>query len=207
LLGYGESSEFSDLATALLASASNISDTQLIVGSYLGLFGILLEGIGMSAIYFLLKEKNKKYAKLYIVGILVYVWLAPIGCHFNVGVLNIAYKYLYTLDIDIAKKAADIFIYYLYIPVWVILAVFWTMMIVIQYKAFKNKLTVYPTYAKHFNLLLGIIPCLIIVAIVGPDTALGAGIATMFLNFGNCFVFAGLLLTIPSQEEFTKFYK
>ena len=39
----------------------------------------------------------------------------------------------------------------------------------------------------------------------GPGTALGAAFGTMFLSFGNAFMFGGLLATLPDQETFDKF--
>ena len=40
---------------------------------------------------------------------------------------------------------------------------------------------------------------------LGTNTALGAGIGTMFLSFGNAFMFGGLLLAMPGQEQFEAF--
>ena len=78
-------------------------------------------------------------------------------------------------------------------------------MIVIQFKAFAKGLTPYPAYAKWFNVILGTIPAFLLAAIAGMDTALGAGIGTMFLSFGNAFMFGGLLAAMPDEETFEKF--
>ena len=42
-------------------------------------------------------------------------------------------------------------------------------------------------------------------SIVGPNSALGGGIGTMFLSFGNLFMFGGLLVTLPDQKQFEEF--
>ena len=42
-------------------------------------------------------------------------------------------------------------------------------------------------------------------AIFGFNTALGSAIGTMFLSFGNAFLFGGLLATLPEQEVFEAF--
>ena len=42
-------------------------------------------------------------------------------------------------------------------------------------------------------------------AIFGPNSALGSAIGTMFLSFGNAFMFGGLLATLPDQEVFDRF--
>ena len=76
---------------------------------------------------------------------------------------------------------------------------------IIQFKAFSKGLTPYPTKAKWFCVLIGAIPALVLSVILGPDTALGAGIGTMFLSFGNDFMFGGLLAVMPDQKRFSEF--
>jgi hypothetical protein len=77
-----------------MASAPNLTNWQMIIGSLLGFFGIFLEGLACFAVYRLMADAAPKYAHLYRAGIFGYIWLAPVGCHLNVGILNLAYKYL-----------------------------------------------------------------------------------------------------------------
>ena len=49
-------------------------------------------------------------AHLYRAGSFGYIWLAPVGCHLNVGILNLAYKYPLRADEALAAKAADLFV-------------------------------------------------------------------------------------------------
>ena len=83
--------------------------------------------------------------------------------------------------------------------------IFWLPMMIIQYKAFAKGLTPYPKKAKWFCVPIGAAPALLLAVILGPNTALGAGIGTMFLSFGNAFMFGGLLATLPSAEQFRAF--
>ena len=78
-------------------------------------------------------------------------------------------------------------------------------MIVVQFMAFAKGMTPYPKKAKWFNLVIGTIPSLVLMAVFGPQSALGAAIGTMFLSFGNAFMFGGLLATLPSSERFAEF--
>ena len=78
-------------------------------------------------------------------------------------------------------------------------------MMIIQFKVFSKGLTPYPMKAKWFCVPIGAVPALLLAVILGPNTALGAGIGTMFLSFGNAFMFGGLLATLPSEEQFTAF--
>ena len=205
LLGYAENTAGVSLATSVMASAPNLADWQMIAGGLFGFFGIFLEGLACFAVYRLMADAAPKYAHIYRAGIFGYIWLAPVGCHLNVGVLNLAYKYLLQADETLAAKAANLLFYGFSQPVYLLLIVFWLPMMIIQFKAFSKGLTPYPKKAKWFCVLIGAIPALVLSAILGPDTALGAGIGTMFLSFGNVFMFGGLLATLPDTEQFTAF--
>ena len=205
LLGYAENTAGGSVGLSVMASAPNLSEWQMIAGGLLGLIGIFLEGLAFFAIYRLMADAAPGYAHIYRAGIFGYIWLAPVGCHLNIGIMNIAYKYLVQADPVMAEHAAKLMIYGFSIPVYVLLICFWVPVIIIQYKAFAEGKTPYPKYAKWFNLITGAVPSLIIAALIGPHTALGAGIGTMFLSFGNAFMFGGLLAVMPSQEQFDRF--
>ena len=205
LLGYADSPAGSSIATSVMASAPNLQDWQMIVGGLLGFFGIFLEGLACFAVYRLMADAAPKYAHLYRAGIFGYIWLAPVGCHMNVGLLNLAYKYLLQADDALAAKAANLLFFGFGQPVYLLLILFWLPMMIIQFKAFSKGLTPYPKKARWFCVLIGAVPALVLAVILGPETALGAGIGTMFLSFGNAFMFGGLLATLPSAEQFTAF--
>lgn len=205
LLGYAEEIDTDSIAASVMAGAPDLTDVQLIAGSLLGMFGIFLEGLACFGIYRLMADAAPKYAHIYRAGIFGYIWLAPIGCHLNMGILNIVYKYLLPLDAATAELVANRLFWGFSQPVYVLLAVFWLPMIVIQFKAFAKGLTPYPTYAKWFNIILGSIPAFLLSGVVGTDTALGAAIGTMFLSCGNAFMFGGLLATLPNEKAFREF--
>ena len=205
LLGYAESTAGGSLAASVMASAPNLADWQMIAGGLLGFFGIFLEGLSCFAVYRLMADAAPKYAHLYRAGIFGYIWLAPVGCHLNMGILNLAYKYLLQADEALAAKAADLLFYGFSLPVYLLLVIFWLPMMIIQFKAFSKGLTPYPKKAKWFCVPIGAVPALALSVILGPNTALGAGTGTMFLSFGNAFMFGGLLATLPSADQFTAF--
>ena len=205
LLGYAENTAGVSFATSVMAGAPNLTDWQMIAGGLFGFFGIFLEGLSCFAIYRLMADAAPQYAHLYRAGIFGYIWLAPVGCHMNVGVLNLAYKYLLQADVTLAAKAADLLFFGFSQPVYLLLILFWLPMMVVQFKAFSKELTPYPKKAKWFCVLIGAIPALALSALLGPGTALGAGIGTMFLSFGNAWMFGGLLAAMPSQERFDEF--
>lgn len=207
LLGYAQSAAGGSLATSVMASASNLADWQLIAGSLLGFIGIFLEGLSCFAVYRLMADAAPGYAHLYRAGIFGYIWLAPVGCHMNVGVLNLAYKYLLQVDAALAAKAADLLFYGFSEPIYLLLIVFWLPMMIVQFMAFSKCMTPYPGKAKWFCVPIDAVPALFLSLILGPGTALGAGIGTMFLSFGNAFMFGGLLATLPDAERFEAFGK
>ena len=177
----------------------------MISGSLLGFLGIFLEGLAYFAVYRLMADAAPDYAHCFRTCIFGYIWLGPVGCHLNIGILNMSYKYLLQADPALAAEAAKPLIYAFSIPVYILLIFFWVPMIVIQFKAFNKELTPYPRSAKWFCMLIGMIPALFISVLIGPHTALGAGIGTMFISFGNAFVFGGLLVTLPSEACFERF--
>jgi len=125
----------------------------------------------------------------------------------NVGVFNLAYKYLLQADATLAAKAADLLFYGFSEPIYLLLIVFWLPMMIVQFMAFSKSMTPYPGKAKWFCVPIGAVPALFLSLILGPGTALGAGIGTMFLSFGNAFMFGGLLATLPDAERFEAFGK
>ena len=207
LLGFAEELPATTVATSIMASAPNLADEQMIVGGLLGFFGIFLEGLAYFAIYRLMADAAPRYAHIFRAGIFGYIWLAPVGCHMNVGVLNLAYKYLAMADEALASKAADRLFFGFGQPIYLLLILFWLPMMIVQYMAFAKDLTPYPRQAKWFCVPLGALPALILAAILGPHTAVGAAIGTMFLSFGNAFTFAGLLAVMPDQAAFDQFQK
>lgn len=108
LLGYAEELPGVNFAASVMAGAPNLTDGQMITGGLLGFFGIFLEGLACFAVYRLMADAAPKYAHLYRAGIFGYIWLAPVGCHMNVGLLNLAYKYLLKAEDALAAKSANL---------------------------------------------------------------------------------------------------
>lgn len=207
LLGYAEETPGMNFASQVMSGAANLADAQMIAGGLLGMFGILLEGIGCFAIYRLMKQHAPKEARLYLAGIIGYIWLAPVGCHLNMGILNMAYKYLLMEDPALAAKAAEPLFYGFSLPVYLLLVLCWVPMMIIQFRIFAQGKTPYPAKAKWFGILPGTIPAFLLSFLLGPHTALGAAVGTMFLSFGNAFMFGGLLKLLPSQDRLNEYVR
>ena len=207
LLGFGEETRGNSLASNVMANAMNLSDAQLIWGGLLGFIGLFLEGLAFFAVYRLMVDSAPKYAHIYRAGIFGYIWLAPIGCHMNVGILNIAYKYLLSYDPALADRIGNKLLIAFNMPVWILLIAFWLPMLIVQFIAFSQGLTPYPKYARWFNLFVGAVPALVVGMLIGNDNPWGPAIGTMFLSFGNAFTFGGLLAALPSEEQFDSFRK
>ena len=124
LLGYADSTPGGSFASSVMASAPNLQDKQMIIGGLLGFFGIFLEGLACFAVYRLMADASPRYAHVYRAGIFGYIWLAPVGCHLNMGILNLAYKYLLQADAVLAAKAADLLFYGFSLPVYLLLILF-----------------------------------------------------------------------------------
>ncbi len=208
LLGYGAPAQVVDgVWDHVLATAPNLSDGQLIAGGLLGVVGLFLEALGFFAMYRLMADAVPRLAHVYRTGIFAYLWLAPVGCHMNVAVFNIAYKYAWQVDPTAAHRMAEVLFPWLSVPFYVLLALFWIPMLLVQWNAFALGHTPYPTYAKWFTLVVGMLPALLLALLLGFNTPLGGGVGTMFLSFGNAWTFGGLLVTLPSEKRFEVFRK
>ena len=206
LLGYAVPADIGGgMIEQVVATAPNCSDTQLIAGGMLGMVGLFIEALGFFGIYRLMADAAPGYAHTFRSSIFGYLWLAPIGCHLNVGVLNYAYKYLYAASPDVAHEVFPTMYLAFCLPAYVLLVFFWLPGIVVQWKAFAEQKTPYPASAKWFNLFTGGIPTLVAAALIGAETALGGGIGTAFLSVGNAVTFGGLLATMPSKQRFAEF--
>ena len=205
LLGYAEQAPAAGMATGIMAGAANLADWQMIAGGLMGFLGIFLEGLACFAVYRLMADAAPRYAHIYRAGSFGYIWLAPVGAHMNMGVMNLAYKYLLMKDAAIADRAAGRLFYGFGMPVYQLLILFWLPMMIVQFMALAKGLTPCPKQAKWFCVPVGAIPALALSAVIGSGTALGAAIGTMFLSFGNAFMFGGLLATLPDAERFEAF--
>lgn len=208
LLGFADSADVGGgPIDQVVATAPNLTDVQIFAGGLLGMFGLLIEGLAFFAVYRLMADASPRYAHIYRTGIIGYLWLAPIGCHLNVGTFNYLYKYLFAADPTLAHQVFPPIYLAFCLPVYLLLVVFWLPAIVVQWKAFAKGLTPYPAHAKWFNVIVGGLPVLIISMLLGPDQALGQGVGTMFLSVGNALMFGGLLVTLPGEERFREFGK
>ena len=206
LLGYAEPAEVAGGAfEAVLATAINLSDGTLFTGGLLGFFGLFIEGLAFFGIYRLMADAAPRYAHVFRSGIFFYLWLAPVGCHMNMALISYLYKRLLLVDPMVAHEAVDPMFLAFCVPLYVLLALGWVPLLVVQWKAFSEGKTPYPAYAKWFSLATGAVPTLVLSFLLGADTAIGGGIGTMFLSVGNAVTFGGLLATLPSEERFAEF--
>jgi len=207
LLAYGENQEFTGITGVLMANAPNLKDWQLIAGALLGMVGIFLEGIGFFAVYKLIKKRNYRYARIYRLAILAYIWLAPVGCHMNVGLFNMAFKYLLNAGYTDAVTVSNEMLWWFGVPLYILLFIFWIPMLVIQFVSFAKGLTVYPKKAKWFNLVTVFIPVLVIGFVISKifGEVLASTFESMVLSFGNLWTFWGLLITLPDEDKFEEF--
>ena len=90
--------------------------------------------------------------------------------------LEAAYKYLFQADKVLADRAAGLLFYGFGMPSYMLLIVFWLPMMIIQFRAFSKGFTPYPRKARWFCVLIGMIPALVLSAILGLDSAIGSAV-------------------------------
>ena len=75
-----------------------------------------------------------------------------------------------------ADRAAGLLFYGFGMPSYMLLIVFWLPMMIIQFRAFSKGFTPYPRKARWFCVLIGMIPALVLSAILGLDSAIGSAV-------------------------------
>lgn len=78
---------------------------KLLAIGLLGMFGLFIEGLSFFGVWRLMADAASRLAHTYRSGIFFYLWLAPVGCHMNVGLLNYAYKQLWLVSPEAAHAA------------------------------------------------------------------------------------------------------
>ena len=137
LLGYATPVDVGGGAfDAMLSTAPNLSDGALFAGGLLGMFGLFIEGLSFFGVWRLMADAAPRLAHTYRSGIFFYLWLAPVGCHMNVGLLNYAYKQLWLVSPEVAHAAVTPMYCAFCIPLYALLVVGWVPMLVAQWKAF-----------------------------------------------------------------------
>lgn len=68
-------------------------------------------------------DASPHYARIYRADIFRYIWLAPVGCHLNVGLVNLAYKYLLQGNPAMADRAVGLIGCGFLVPVYLLLIV------------------------------------------------------------------------------------
>lgn len=203
LLGFAEHARVPDgLFDAICAPYLNASDAQLAAGGLLGFIGLFLEGLAFLGMSRLMAAAGSRYGRVYRVGALGYIWLAPVGCHLSCSIIGIVYKHVWALDPASAHELIGLLGWAFLAPAYVLLALFWIPMIVVQWRAFSRGLTPYPRRARWLNLFSGMVPALVLSFALGPQTAWGSAVGTMFLSCGNALTFGGLLAALPGEARF-----
>lgn len=191
ILGYGEAKEPLSGVLKLLPSYNNASDTIIFLAAFIGMIGIVLDGLSFFGIYRLIAYKSDKLAHSYRTGILGYLMFCP--CGFHVPVCAAVYLYNH-VEISIVEK----FCLYFIVPSFLLFWIFFLILLINQIKAFASLNTPYPKYAWIFNPLFGLIIALLL-NIFG-NHPLSNALRCAWLGIGCMWTFGGLLLSMPKEK-------
>lgn len=187
LLGYGEASESMTGILKMLPKYTGASDTIIFISAFLGLIGIVLDGLSFFGIYRLIASKSDQLAHHYRTGILGYLMFG--ACGFHVPVCAAVYLYNH-VEINVVEN----FILYFILPSFILFWIFFLILVITQIRAFISNNTPCPKWCWIFHPLFGIIFGLLLN--VFGNQAWANALRCAWLGIGCMWTYGGLLLTI-----------
>lgn len=188
LLGYGEGSTSLSGVLTMLPSYNGASDKIIFLSAFIGMLGIVLNGLSFFGIYRLIASKSEKLAHSYRTGIFGYLMFGACGFHVPVCVAVYLYNHI---EISIVEN----YILYFILPSFILFWIFFLVLVVTQVKAFITKNTPCSKWCWVFNPLFGIVIGLLLN--VFGNVAWANALSTAWLGIGCMWTFGGLLMTLP----------
>lgn len=198
VLVYGAANSDALEIPAALARYLDVSDGRLLWSAVLGMIGIPLAVMCWFAIYRLIVSKSEKYAHAYRAGIFGCLIFGGCGVHIPCCAAIYFMKIMYEHSSETAFDESLKFILYFLLPATILFLIFYAVLITAHIKAFVKGLTPLPKRAWIFNPLFGLLAAAILKL---PNVPLTNALATGWINLGNLWMFAGLLITLNRNEK------
>ena len=193
ILGWGTEDESLDGILRMFSAYTGTSDGGIFAAALLGLFGMVLEGLGMFGIYRLMAEKSPECAHGYRTGILGYLMFG--ACGYHVPVCAAVFLLKHGLASDLIMQYAAYFL----LPAFILFWIFFAVLQIYQIAAFAKGYTPYPKYAWVFSIAVGMVAAAI-TGLFGNYPFMNA-MTCAWIAFGNLWMFGGLLLKLKSVSE------
>ncbi len=169
-----------------------VSDGRRFWSSILGLIGVPIACVGHFGLYKTLKPYSRKYARLYLIGILGFLAFAGAGVHLSSVESAFFYKYMTAVSPETALATSIKFASYFLLPLYITLIFFWILVVYAHIKAVVKGFSPYPRWCWVFSMPVGTL-LVSLVAIFGNHAIVNALMVGAF-SFGNIWMLGGHLL-------------
>ncbi len=169
-----------------------VSDGRMFWSSILGLIGVPIACVGHFGLYKTLKPYSRKYARLYLIGILGFLAFAGAGVHLSSVESAFFYKYMTAVSPETALATSIKFASYFLLPLYITLIFFWILVVYAHIKAVVKGFSPYPRWCWVFSMPVGTL-LVSLVAIFGNHAIVNALMVGAF-SFGNIWMLGGHLL-------------
>ena len=176
-----------------------VSDGRMFWSSFLGMIGVPLACVGHIGIYKLLKPYSRKYAGLYMIGMLGFLAFGGAGVHVSSVESAFFYKYMTAADPNNALAAAIKFASYFLLPLYIILLICWIILVYAHIMAVAKGFSPYPRWCWVFSMPVGTL-LFSLFGILGNHAIVNAIMVGAF-SFGNIWTLTGHLLMLYKAKE------
>ncbi len=175
-----------------------VSDGRMFWSSFLGLIGVPIACVGHFGLYKTLKPYSRKYANLYLVGILGFLTFGGAGVHLSSVESAYFYKYMTAAEPDTALVTSVKFASYFLLPLDIALLICWIIMVYAHIKAVVKGFSPYPRWCWVFSMPVGTL-LVSFVAIFGNHAIVNALMVGAF-SVGNIWMLGGHLLMLNKAQ-------
>ncbi len=176
-----------------------VSDGRMFWSSLLGMIGVPLAFVGHLGIYKLFKPYSRKYARLYLIGMLGFLAFGGAGVHVSSVESAFFYKYMTAADPNNALAAAIKFASYFLLPLYIVLLTCWIILVYAHIIAVAKGFSPYPRWCWVFSMPFGTL-LFSLFGILGNHAIVNAIMVGAF-SFGNIWSLAGHLLILYKAKE------
>lgn len=169
-----------------------VSDGKMFWSSILGLIGVPIACVGHLGLYKTLKPYSRKYARLYLIGILGFLAFGGAGVHVSSVTSAFFYKYMTAVCPETALATSMKFAFYFPLPLYMALIPCCVIMVYAHIRAVAGGFSPYPRWCWVFSMPVGIL-LVSLVAIFGNYAIVNALMVGVF-SFGNIWMLGGHLL-------------
>jgi uncharacterized membrane protein YhdT len=199
LMGWGiKDMSFSGLERQV-SQYLTVSDNRMFWSSLLGLLGVPIACVGHFGVYKLLKPYSRKYAKLYLIGILGFLAFGGAGVHVSSVESAFFYKYMTATDPSTALATSMKFASYFLLPLYIALVSCWIIMVYAHIKAVAKGFSPYPRWCWVFSMPVGTL-LFSLIAVFGNHAVVNAIMVGTF-SLGNIWALSGALLMLGKAKE------